>query len=43
MDICLLVGMLGIYIASAVRVAGDNPLVPLADPRLKESLNFENQ
>ncbi len=42
MDICLLVGMLGIYIASAVRVAGDNSLVPLADPRLKESLNFEN-
>jgi hypothetical protein len=42
MDICLLVGMLGIYIASVVKVAGDNPLVPLADPRLKESLNFEN-
>ncbi len=42
MDICLLVGMFGIYIAGAVRVAGDNSLVPLADPRLKESLNFEN-
>jgi hypothetical protein len=43
MDVCLLLGMLGIYIASAVLVAGDNPLVPTADPRLKESLNFVNQ
>jgi hypothetical protein len=43
MDICLLAGMFGVYIAGAVRAAGDNPLVPLADPRLKESLNFENQ
>ncbi|MGA2061351.1 MAG: quinol:cytochrome C oxidoreductase [Thermoguttaceae bacterium] len=43
MDICLLAGMLGIYIAGAARVAGENSLVPLADPRLKESLNFENQ
>jgi hypothetical protein len=43
MDVCLLIGMLGIYMAGAVRVAGDNSLVPLADPRLKESLNFENQ
>jgi hypothetical protein len=42
MDICLLAGMFGIFIAGAVRVAGDNSLVPLADPRLKESLNFEN-
>jgi hypothetical protein len=42
-DICLLVGMLGIYIASAARTAVNNSLVPLADPRLKESLNFENQ
>ena len=42
MDICLLVGMLGIYIAGVVKVAGNNSLVPLADPRLKESLNFEN-
>jgi hypothetical protein len=43
MDVCLFVGMLGIYLASAVRVAGDSPLVPTADPRLKESLSFENQ
>jgi hypothetical protein len=42
-DICLLIGMLGIYIASAARTAGNNSIVPLADPRLKESLNFENQ
>ena len=43
MDVCLLVGMLSIYIAGAVKVAGNNSLVPLADPRLKESLNFVNQ
>jgi hypothetical protein len=42
-DICLLVGMFGIYAASAARVAGNNSLVPPADPRLKESLSFENQ
>jgi len=42
MDICLLVGMLGIYIAEAVRTAGHHSLVPLGDPRLMESLNFEN-
>jgi hypothetical protein len=41
-DICLLVGMCGIYLSSAAVTAGNNSLVPLADPRLKESLLFEN-
>jgi hypothetical protein len=42
-NVCLLVGMLGVYLAAAVGVAGNNPLAPTADPRLKESLNFKNQ
>ncbi|HEY4759192.1 MAG TPA: quinol:cytochrome C oxidoreductase [Thermoguttaceae bacterium] len=42
MDICLLLGMIGIYGASLIRTAGNNSLVPLADPRLGESLTFEN-
>ncbi len=43
MDICLLAGMCGLYAAGVVQIAGTSALVPTADPRLKESLNFENQ
>ncbi len=38
---CLL-GIGGLYFAGVLRVAGDRPLVPRADPRLDESLAFEN-
>jgi hypothetical protein len=41
-DICLAVGMLGIYAASVMKTTGVNSLTPLADPRLVESLSFEN-
>jgi len=32
----------GFWLAAVARVAGNRPLVPLRDPRLEESLNFEN-
>jgi hypothetical protein len=41
-DICLLIGIGGIYFAGLVYLAGQNSLVPLGDPRLGESLAFEN-
>jgi hypothetical protein len=41
-DGCLFLGMGGVYLAGLVHVAGQHALVPLADPRLGESLAFEN-
>ena len=41
-DLCLLVGIGGLYLAGVLMAAGDRPLVPLKDPRLGESLAFEN-
>lgn len=37
-----LVGVLGIFIGSAVRLAANHSLVPTKDPRLSESLGFHN-
>jgi len=41
-DLCLLVGIGGLYLAGVLAAAGDRPLLPLKDPRLGESLAFEN-
>jgi hypothetical protein len=41
-DLCLLVGIGGLYLAGVLAAAGGRPLVPLKDPRLGESLAFEN-
>jgi len=41
-DACLLVGVGGIYAAGVFRVASACALVPQRDPRLAESLAFEN-
>ena len=41
-DLFLLVGLAALYLASAVRMAGTRPLVQVHDPRLGESLAFEN-
>ncbi len=41
-DLCLLVGLGGLYLAGVLRIAGRRPLVPLKDPRLAEALAFEN-
>jgi hypothetical protein len=41
-DGCLFLGLGGVYLAGLVHVAGQHALVPLADPRLGESLAFEN-
>jgi len=41
-DVCCLLGIGGVYLAGAFWVAGQRPLVPLKDPRLDESLAFEN-
>jgi hypothetical protein len=41
-DVCLFLGIGGIYVAGIIHVAGKHPLLPLADPRLEESLAFEN-
>ena len=37
-----LVGIGALYLAGVLQVAGNKPLVPAADPRLEESLAFEN-
>jgi hypothetical protein len=42
LDICLLVGLLGLYGAAVMRTMANRSLVPLADPRLGEALAFEN-
>jgi hypothetical protein len=41
-DIGLLVGMGGCYLAGLARIVGGRSLVPLADPRLSEAVGFEN-
>jgi hypothetical protein len=41
-DVCLFLGIGGVYLAGLVHVAGQHPLLPVADPRLGESLAFEN-
>jgi hypothetical protein len=41
-DLCLLIGIGGLYGAGMLAAAGRRPLVPLKDPRLGESLAFEN-
>jgi hypothetical protein len=41
-EIGCLVGLGALFLAGLVRVAGQNPLVPTGDPRLGESLAFEN-
>jgi len=41
-DLCLLAGMACLYAAGVLRVAIVRSLVPLRDPRLAESLVFEN-
>ncbi len=41
-DVCCLVGLGGLYLAGTLHLAGDRPLVPLKDPRLGDSLAFEN-
>jgi hypothetical protein len=41
-DVCLLVSLGCLYLAGVVRLAADRPLVPVKDPRLTDSLGFEN-
>lgn len=41
-DACCLLGVGGIYLAGLFRIAGQQPLVPVKDPRLGESVAFEN-
>ncbi len=42
LDVTLAVGMGALYVAGLVRVARSHALVPVRDPRLEESLAFEN-
>jgi hypothetical protein len=42
MDLALFVGFAGVWLAAITRLAMGNSLVPLKDPRLEESLRFEN-
>ena len=42
LDICLFLGLGGVYLAGLLHVAGQHLLLPVADPRLEESLAFEN-
>jgi hypothetical protein len=42
MDLATWAGVGGIWVAAAVRRLGAVPLVPLKDPRLSESLGYEN-
>jgi hypothetical protein len=41
-DVCLLVGFIGLYAFGVMRTMSGRPLAPLADPRLEEALAFEN-
>jgi hypothetical protein len=41
-DVCLLVGLGGLYVAGVLRTARGVALVPAKDPRLGEALAFEN-
>ncbi len=42
MDVLCMVGIGGIFIASMVKIAGANSIIPMKDPRLLDSLKFEN-
>lgn len=42
LEIGCLLGVGGLFVAALLRVAGDRSLVPERDPRLDESLEFEN-
>jgi hypothetical protein len=41
-DLCCVVGLGLLYGAGALTLAGQRPLIPVKDPRLGESLGFEN-
>jgi hypothetical protein len=41
-DFTWLIGLLGLFIAGTVRAVRDQELIPVRDPRLHESLAFEN-
>ncbi len=41
-DLLCLLGLIGLWIAALARVAGRHPLIPRGDPRLHDSLRFEN-
>ena len=42
MDVATFVGVGGLFLATAVRRLGAHALLPIKDPRLQESLGFEN-
>ena len=42
MDLAVFLGLGGVFCASTLRRLGAHPIVPLKDPRLTESLEFEN-
>jgi hypothetical protein len=42
MDVAVFLGIGGLFFAAAVRRLGAHPLIALKDPRLSESLGFEN-
>ena len=42
LDLTCFLGIAGIYVAALVRLAGTRSLVPSQDPRLNDSLRFEN-
>ncbi|MEW6235564.1 MAG: quinol:cytochrome C oxidoreductase [Candidatus Omnitrophota bacterium] len=42
LDITCFIGIGGLYFALAARIAKGRALLPIRDPRLEESLNFEN-
>lgn len=41
-DVLSLLGVFGLFLAAFTYLSGRPPLVPIQDPRLKESLRFEN-
>ena len=41
-DVCAVIGIGGLFIAAAAHAAARNHLIPIKDPRLGESLQFEN-
>lgn len=41
-DVCLAVALVCLYLSGVIRMAIDRTLVPIGDPRLGESLAFEN-
>ncbi len=42
MDVTCFIGLAGIWLAAITRLAGGHSLVPVGDPRLEDSLRFEN-